>query len=157
MDAYNPKHREIKDPNGKEIFDPKYKGSYDPTDIDLYDLKNIDAYDFKNMSSTDIKNLEIYNWGMSLRDPGTSTTNTLQSIGGVEGRCVLQFNDFLLEYLKDVQLKITLEDESGKVRAYHYVTLLDLHRCSKRGSNLWLSMTLKQEDKKKFPLLHLSC
>jgi len=152
MDIYDPKNRQVYDAQNKDIFDPKYLGIYDPRDIDLYDIKNVEAYDFKHMSFYDPKKIDVYRWSMSLRDNMGDPNRNATTAG-----CSIQFNDFLKDYINDTHIKISLYDEFDNVIAYHYTPLKDLYNYSKKGGNMWLSMTPRQQDSKQFPLLHLGC
>lgn len=110
MDIYDPKNNEIKNTDNRPIYDPKYLGIYDPRDIDLYDIMNVGAYDFKHMTFLNPSKIEVYNWTMSLNENSNN-----------EYARILRFNDFLKDHMEGTEIKITLFDENGVDRAYHYV------------------------------------
>lgn len=67
----------------------------------------------------------------------------------------LTFNQFAIAHVDLVEIKIILFDETDTVKAYHYVSLKHIYQCCNKGNNIWLCMGINDQEKHKFPLLHL--
>lgn len=110
-----------------------------------------------------LKTYNVYRWKLFSEEIKVSDAqrtlaqqgDSLQSIGPVDDRFSIQFNDFELEYLENVELKIMLFNETETLKAYHYATLKDLYAAAKNGNNIWFCMKLNAVDTTKFPLLNL--
>ena len=104
------------------------------------------------------KGLGVEVWKLINRRPDFDTDQNPQVFNPAvqqDEPFLVKFDGFLREYLDNAEIKITIYDQADATLAYHYVSLRHLYLASKKGHDVWLCMTLKEQNGSKFPLLHL--
>jgi hypothetical protein len=103
---------------------------------------------------------KVYSWRIIPQKSDRDGDQLLQDhlgLGGSpdENKFRIQFEKFSIAHTDLVEIKVILFDETDTVKAYHYVSLKHLYQACKKGKDIWLCMGINDQEKTKFPLLHL--
>jgi len=97
-----------------------------------------------------LKNNNVFYWKLSHKQGARDNDPNIQTS---EDHFSIHFEDFLVEHLDNVQVKINIFDESAAKKAYHYASLRSFYE-ARKGNNIWLCLD-KSYDIDKFPLLQM--